>query len=161
MSAQPFRHFYRPGTGASPYNLLLLHGTGGDEQDMLPLAEEIAPGATVTLSRGDTTVATFTNNSPSTTSADLTDPNPPSDQPATTYQYSVAQSDVAGNISLAASLMVMINSTAPADYNGDGKADVAVFRPSNGTWYYLPTGGGGYVGFQWGNGADIPLLKSP
>jgi phospholipase/carboxylesterase len=50
-----FRHIYRPGTGASPYNFLLLHGTGGDEHDMLPLAEEIAPGAAVISPRGQVT----------------------------------------------------------------------------------------------------------
>lgn len=47
-----FRHFYRPGTGGSPYSLLLLHGTGGDEHDMVPLADAIAPGAQVISPRG-------------------------------------------------------------------------------------------------------------
>ena len=52
MSAPSFHHVYRPGRGATPYTLLLLHGTGGDEQDMVPLAEEIAPGAAVLSPRG-------------------------------------------------------------------------------------------------------------
>ena len=52
MSAPSFRHVYRPGRGAGPCSLLLLHGTGGNEQDMLPLAEEIAPGAAVLSPRG-------------------------------------------------------------------------------------------------------------
>jgi phospholipase/carboxylesterase len=52
MSAPSFHHVYRPGRGGGPYSLLLLHGTGGDEQDMLPLAEEIAPGAAVLSPRG-------------------------------------------------------------------------------------------------------------
>jgi phospholipase/carboxylesterase len=37
-------------TGKSP--LLLLHGTGGDESDLVPLAERIAPGTTILAPRG-------------------------------------------------------------------------------------------------------------
>ena len=52
MSAPSFHHVYRPGRGGGPYSLLLLHGTGGNEQDMLSLAEEIAPGTAVLSPRG-------------------------------------------------------------------------------------------------------------
>ena len=52
MSAPSFHHVYRPSRGGGPYSLLLLHGTGGNEQDMLPLAEEIAPAAAVLSPRG-------------------------------------------------------------------------------------------------------------
>jgi phospholipase/carboxylesterase len=52
MGAQSFRHFYQPATGATSYSLLLLHGTGGDEHDMVPLAEAILPGAGIISPRG-------------------------------------------------------------------------------------------------------------
>ena len=52
MGAQSFRHLYRPATGVAPYSLLLLHGTGGDEHDMVPLAEAILPGAELISPRG-------------------------------------------------------------------------------------------------------------
>jgi phospholipase/carboxylesterase len=52
MSAQSFRHLYRPATGVTPYSLLLLHGTGGDEHDMVPLAEAILAGAGIISPRG-------------------------------------------------------------------------------------------------------------
>jgi phospholipase/carboxylesterase len=43
-------HVWVPGTGAPP--LLLLHGTGGDEHDLLPLREHLAPDAPVLSPRG-------------------------------------------------------------------------------------------------------------
>jgi phospholipase/carboxylesterase len=52
MSTHSFRHIYRSGTGTTPYSLLLLHGTGGDEHDLVPLADVIAPGATLISPRG-------------------------------------------------------------------------------------------------------------
>jgi len=48
----PFQHVYRPATAAVSYHLLLLHGTGGDEHDMVPLADVIAPGAGIISPRG-------------------------------------------------------------------------------------------------------------
>jgi phospholipase/carboxylesterase len=43
-------HVWRPGQAAPP--LLLLHGTGGDEHDMLPLGPHLAPGAPLLSPRG-------------------------------------------------------------------------------------------------------------
>jgi hypothetical protein len=43
----------------------------------------------------------------------------------------------------------------PADYDGDGKTDFAVFRPSTGYWY-VATQLGGTLTFQWGASGDVP-----
>ena len=51
----------------------------------------------------------------------------------------------------------------PADYDGDGQADVAVYRPATGIWYVLrsSTNSTAYVAYQWGVSTDIPVLKTP
>jgi len=49
----------------------------------------------------------------------------------------------------------------PGDYDGDGTTDLAVFRPSNATWYLLYSDTGTTAAFQWGNGLDTPILKRP
>jgi predicted esterase len=47
-----FVHHYQPGKTAGSPTLLLLHGTGGNEQDLLPLAPELLPDAGVLSPRG-------------------------------------------------------------------------------------------------------------
>lgn len=51
MADLSFVHVHVPGN-ADRAPLLLLHGTGGNERDLLPLAAEIAPGRAVLSPRG-------------------------------------------------------------------------------------------------------------
>ena len=47
-----FVHRYVPGEDESGPTLLLLHGTGGNEEDLVPLGETLAPGAAFLSPRG-------------------------------------------------------------------------------------------------------------
>jgi phospholipase/carboxylesterase/glyoxalase family protein len=52
MADLGFVHVWRPPAAPGAPALLLLHGTGGDEHDLLPLAPMLDPGAAVLSPRG-------------------------------------------------------------------------------------------------------------
>lgn len=52
MAALSFQHRFEPATDAESVPLLLLHGTGGDEDDLLPLGRALSPGAALLSPRG-------------------------------------------------------------------------------------------------------------
>jgi len=52
MTSSSFIHRYLPATEPGRTPLLLLHGTGGDENDLLPLGRMVAPGAALLSPRG-------------------------------------------------------------------------------------------------------------
>ncbi|CAA9445207.1 MAG: Carboxylesterase [uncultured Rubrobacteraceae bacterium] len=47
-----FTHRYVPGEDESGSTLLVLHGTGGNEEDLVPVGQALAPGAAVLSPRG-------------------------------------------------------------------------------------------------------------
>jgi phospholipase/carboxylesterase len=52
MIGLSFIHRFEPGTQPASRPLLILHGTGGNESDLLPLAKMISPGAPLLSPRG-------------------------------------------------------------------------------------------------------------
>jgi hypothetical protein len=49
----------------------------------------------------------------------------------------------------------------PGDYDGDGRADIVVFRPATGMWYMLRSSVeysmAVWVGYQWGLPGDVAI----
>jgi hypothetical protein len=46
----------------------------------------------------------------------------------------------------------------PGDYDGDGKTDVAIWRPSTGNWSIIRSGNGTNYVVNYGLSTDVPVF---
>ncbi|QEE49746.1 alpha/beta hydrolase [Flavobacterium alkalisoli] len=53
MNFEPLKYIYLPSQNAAAYTLLLLHGTGGNERDLIPLAENFGKEYNILSLRGN------------------------------------------------------------------------------------------------------------
>ena len=53
MTPLTYHHRFEPGTDDSAPPLLLLHSTGGDENDLIPFGQQLSPGSALLSPRGD------------------------------------------------------------------------------------------------------------
>ena len=48
--------------------------------------------------------------------------------------------------------------SVPHDFDGDGRADAAIFRPATGEWFVRSSVNGSTTYRQWGLSSDTPLM---
>jgi uncharacterized repeat protein (TIGR03803 family) len=70
-----------------------------------------------------------------------------------TYYYVVSAVNASGESGASYEVSVLAGQPVSGDFNGDGKADFTVFRPSTGTWY----SSGLRAPITFGSGSDVPV----
>lgn len=83
-----------------------------------------------------------------------TDQNPSLSPDGSTLYLSSERSGGSGSGDIYSVTRVSVNRGATADFDGDGRTDVSVFRPSDGTWYVMESSSNTFRVTQFGSNGD-------
>jgi len=74
-------------------------------------------------------------------------------------EYRCVATNSSGSAPSGAAVLRVVASIAPGDFDGDGKSDITMYRPSSNTWYVLrsSTSFSTYGSYAWGLTGDIPV----
>ena len=63
--------------------------------------------------------------------------------------------NIGSHIDEGAAYVFNLGGATPFDFDGDGKTDISIFRPSNGQWWYLRSSDNGNRAYQFGQSGDL------
>lgn len=82
------------------------------------------------------------------------DTSPTLSADGTIMYYQSNRAGGSGDMDLYSATRVSVNRSSTADFDGDGRTDISVFRPSDGTWYVMQSGSNTFRAQQFGMNGD-------